>query len=232
MPGPDQNRFPFSAVLFDMDGVILDSMEQHAASWLTVMAADGIEVSREFVLAHEGCLAQEVMGRLLEEQGKEPRPGEDLADYMARLLETQASLYLREYASQVRPYAQAGPVLARLAQLQVPFALVTSSRRSQVEECLPLNLLAGFKAIVTRDDVAQHKPHPEPYLTASQALGVSPGDCLVVENAPAGIAAAVSAGATCYAVCSTLEPGHLHEAHAVFTDLAHLAQFLGLDGQG
>jgi HAD superfamily hydrolase (TIGR01509 family) len=225
-------EFTFKAVLFDMDGVILDSMEQHAASWLKVMANDGIQVSREFILAHEGCLADEVLARLLQEQGREPKAGEGVADFMGRLLLTQSELYLSDYALEVRPFVQAKPILASLSRAGVPTALVTSSLRSQVDQCLPSELRAGFTAIVTRNDVAQHKPHPEPYLTASQALQVRPEDCLVVENAPAGIAAGRAAGATCYAVCSTLDPEHLHEAHAVFKDLAELAKHLGLDGQG
>ena len=53
--------FSYQAVLFDMDGVVLDSMEQHSAAWLRVMRAAGLSVEREFVLAHEGCLQTEVL---------------------------------------------------------------------------------------------------------------------------------------------------------------------------
>jgi beta-phosphoglucomutase len=222
----------FKAILFDLDGVILDSMDQHAAAWLEVMSGEGLQVSREFILAHEGCLAQEVLANLLQEQGRAPAPSEDLPGYMESLLERQARLFQSLHAGQVRPYASAEALVRGLSQKGLSQALVTSSRRAQVEQCLSPALRAHFQVIVTREDVAQHKPHPEPYLAAMAALGVEAGRCLVVENAPAGIAAGLAAGATCFAVCSTLGPEHLSQAHAVFPDLAALAQHLGLNGQG
>lgn len=223
--------FKFQAVLFDMDGVILDSMDQHAAAWQRVMAAEGLEVSREFILAHEGCLAEEVLDRLLAEQGRAPRGGEDLPRFMDRLLEGQGRLFQERYAAQVRLYPQAEQVVRAVAARGSACALVTSSQRCQVERALPPDLLRGFTAIIAREDVSRYKPHPDPYLAAMASLDQEPAHCLVVENAPAGIAAGVAAGTTCYALCSTLGPEHLGQAHAVFADLAELAQHLGLDGQ-
>lgn len=101
-----------------------------------------------------------------------------------------------------------------------------------MESCLPDELLRGFAEIVTSDDVSQHKPHPEPYLKASQALGVSAGDCLVVENAPAGIASARAAGAVCFALTTTLSPEHLGQANAIFAGLDELTHYLGFNGAG
>jgi len=222
------NDFPYQAVLFDLDGVLLDSMEHHTAAWLRVMAEAGITVDREFVLAHEGCLQTSVLEQLLCRCGLEPEYGPE--EFMALLLEQQRGLFLAEYAHLVRPYPQAAPLVRDLAQRGVPLALVTSSHRDQVAECLPRFLLANFQTVVTADDVAQHKPHPEPYIRAAAALDLAANDCLVVENAPAGIAAAVEAGATCYALCTTLGPEHLGQAHACFSDLGHLAGHLGCNG--
>ena len=221
--------FPHKAVLFDLDGVLLDSMEHHAAAWLRVMAQAGLKVDREFILAHEGCLQDEVLAKLMQEQGLEPA-GEGVGPFMTRLLDQQRLLFLEEYAALVTPYPHAAELLAALGARGVPTALVTSSRQDQVRTCLPKHLLSSFRAIVAADDVRNHKPHPEPYLRAAQALGLAAEQCLVVENAPAGIAAAVAAGATCYALCTTLEPHHLAQAHAVFTGLPHLAQHLGCNG--
>lgn len=224
--------FSYQAVLFDMDGVVLDSMEQHSDAWLRVMRAAGLSVEREFVLAHEGCLQTEVLEKLLIEQGVILPPGQGAAEFMLRLLDEQRRLYLDEFAHQVAPFPGAAGLLAALAGRRVPTALVTSSRRDQVETCLPSKLLRCFAEVVTSDDVEQHKPHPEPYLKASQALGVAAGDCLVVENAPAGVAAARAAGAVCYAVTTTLSREHLGQAHAVFDGLDDLAHYLGFNGAG
>ena len=222
----------YKAVLLDLDGVLLDSMDHHAAAWLEVMSAAGLKVEREFILAHEGCLQTEVLEGLLRDQGVALAAGEGAQEFMARLLDEQRSLFLRHYAHLVRPYPGAANFLTSLKRRGTPAALVTSSRRDQVEGCLPPGLLGCFSVVVASDDVSRHKPHPEPYLRAAQALGIPPRDCLVVENAPAGIAAAVAAGATCYALATTLGPGHLDQAHAVFPSLDHLARHLGFNGAG
>jgi beta-phosphoglucomutase len=224
--------FAYQAVLFDMDGVVLDSMEQHAAAWLRVMREAGLNVEREFVLLHEGCLQTEVLEKLLQEQGVVLPPGQGAAEFMLRLLDGQRRLYLAEFARQVAPFSGAAGLLRALASRGVPTALVTSSRRDQVDSCLPERLLRSFAHIVTSDDVSRHKPHPEPYLKASQALGVAADGCLVVENAPAGIAAARAAGAVCYAVATTLGREHLSQAHAVFSGLDELTHYLGMGGAG
>lgn len=226
------HEFNYQAVLFDMDGVVLDSMEQHASAWLRVMSAAGLQVEREFVLAHEGCLQSNVLEKLLIDQGVVLPPGQGAPEFMLRLLDEQRRLYLNEFAHLVAPFPGAAGLLAALESQGVPTALVTSSGREQVETCLPNELLGGFAEIVTADDVEKHKPNPEPYLRASQALGVAASECLVVENAPAGIAAARAAGAVCYAVTTTLGPEHLSQANAVFSGLEDLTHYLGFNGAG
>ena len=222
----------FSAVLFDMDGVILDSMQHHAQAWQEVLAGVGFQVPLDFILENEGALGVEVLARFLAEhgagQGLGPEHLGQAQAGMPRLLDQQAELYLSRHAGQVRPYPGARRLLAALGQAGVPTALVTSSRRALVQRCLGPELLAGFAAVVSAEDVTRHKPHPDPYLAAAQALGQEPTACLVVENAPAGIAAARSAGATCYALCTTLPAERLQGAQAVFPNLEHLSLHLGV----
>lgn len=215
----------FQAVLFDMDGVVLDSMAQHAGLWQELFAQRGFEVPKSYILENEGSLGPEALLNFLASQGQGPKAG---LDEMQALLDQQAALYIQRHASRVRPFPLAGPLLGALAQRQVPTALVTSSRREVVTSCLDESLRGRFQALITASDVRMHKPHPEPYLTAARTLGVDPKSCLVIENAPAGIDSALAAGATCYAVCSTLEPVHLQKAHQVFAGLGELAQALGL----
>jgi beta-phosphoglucomutase len=224
----------FRAVLFDMDGVILDSMAFHAQTWQEVLAGQGVEVPLSFILENEGSLGAEVLCRFLAEhgpsQGLEPLDSRQAQAGMARLLDQQADLYLRRHAHRVRPYPGVRRMLRGLKRAGVPAALVTSSRRALVESCLPPEVREGFAAVVSAEDVQRHKPHPDPYLAAAGLLGMPPEDCLVVENAPAGIAAATAAGATCYALSTTLAPAHLSQAQAVFDDLERLAGHLGLLG--
>lgn len=220
--------FSFQAVLFDMDGVILDSMNQHADLWQELMAEQGFAVRREFILQNEGALGPEVLERFFREQGLDPTGLAQAQSNMAGLLSRQASLYLERHAPTVRPFPAAGALVGALARQGVPTALVTSSRRALVERCLEEGLRRSFAAIVTSEDVGRHKHHPEPYLRAAQALETDPAACLVVENAPAGIASARAAGATCYAVCTTRTPPSLGGAQAVFSGLEALAASLGL----
>jgi beta-phosphoglucomutase len=224
--------FGFAAVLFDMDGVILDSMQQHAALWQELMAGHGFKVSREFILRHEGALGPEVLERFFREQGLDPAGLAQAQAGMGALLSRQAELYLERHAGRVRPFPGAAELLAGLASRGVPTALVTSSRRALVQRCLEEGLRRRFAAVVTAEDVTRHKPHPDPYLRAARELGLDPARCLVVENAPAGIAAATAAGATCYAVCSTLAPAELAAAQRVFADLEALAAGLALKEEG
>ncbi|MBI4799915.1 MAG: HAD family phosphatase [Desulfarculus sp.] len=222
----------FAAVLFDMDGVILDSMSQHAKAWQEVLAGQGVRVPLSFILENEGALGVDVLRRFLEEHGAaqnlKPLGPERASAGMARLLDQQASLYLERHAGRVRPYPGVRRVLAGLKRARVPAALVTSSRRSLVERCLPGEIRQGFSLVISAEDVSRHKPHPDPYLAAAQGLAQDPRQCLVVENAPAGIAAAAAAGATCYALCTTLPPEQLAQAQAIFSDLERLAGHLGL----
>jgi HAD superfamily hydrolase (TIGR01509 family) len=109
-------------------------------------------------------------------------------------------------------------------------ALVTSSRRPLVERCLAPDIRAGFSAIVTAEDVSKHKPHPDPYLAGARALGLTPQNCLVLENAPAGIKSALAAGAKCLALATTLDTSHLGCAKEVFTDLFSVMRYLGWEG--
>jgi HAD superfamily hydrolase (TIGR01509 family) len=89
----------------------------------------------------------------------------------------------------------AAELMDHLDAMRLPYALATSSGRGWVDKHFAAHGLAGrFKALVTRDDVSQGKPHPEPYLKASTALGYSPADVLAVEDSPTGIRSAHAAG--------------------------------------
>ncbi len=218
----------YQAVLFDMDGVILDSMPQHASLWQELMAELGLDVPLSFILENEGALGPEVLVSLFESRGYDQRNLVQLQAGMPALLARQARLYLERHAGQVSTFPGARRLLRGLAALGVPTALVTSSRRALVQRCLDQGILQSFRAVVSAEDVSRHKPHPDPYLKAAQTLGAEPARCLVVENAPAGIASARAAGATCYALATTLPPESLNQAQAVFPDLWRLAEGLGL----
>ena len=92
--------------------------------------------------------------------------------------------------------------------------------------------LDRFDTIVTADDVTRFKPNPDPYLRALEKLRQEPENCLVVENAPAGIEAAKAAGLTCYAVASTLPPPYLQASDRIFPSLRALADHFFVSDPG
>jgi beta-phosphoglucomutase-like phosphatase (HAD superfamily) len=178
------------AVMFDMDGVLIDSEAAHQAALQAVLAAYGMPVPGD--------------------DDWEPvflgRPDRDgLLDWFKLhgivqdvhpLMADKQVYFTAHYDSLVTPHED-GQWLARaLAELGIPLALVSGARRNEIELTLDrFNLRACFRASVSADDVRVGKPDPEPYLRGAAALGIDPRDTLVIEDAPAGMRAALAAGA-------------------------------------
>jgi len=184
---------PIAAVIFDMDGVLLDSEPLHHETVNAILAEEGKTLPREQYLAYVGTTLEDTWGdlaRALELR----RP---YAYYAARY---DAEI-LRQYAERSEPAPCARELVEALAERGLPLAVASSSRMAWVEACLQhLGLRERFAAVITGDMVARGKPDPEIYLRAAAALNVSPERCLVFEDAPKGVEAAVRAGMAVVAV--------------------------------
>jgi beta-phosphoglucomutase len=180
------NAYPFDAVLFDLDGVIIDTTELHYSVWREFAEARGIACSREMLLATNGRKASETICRVNERLASEPVPAvQGVVEFVKRL-----------------------------AAKQIPRAVATSAvPKNATLSLVRVGLQGYFDAMVTAADVKHGKPHPEPYLKAAQALGVSPERCLVVEDSVAGIRAAHAAGAKCLALATTFSKETLEAEH-------------------
>jgi len=209
------------AILFDLDGVILDSMWAHIATWQAVFGRRGLTVSAEFIYQNEGALGRDVVEGLFQSAGRRVGDGE-----LSALFEEQISLYLDRFVARVKPYPDAQDAVSRLKDHGLALALVTSSRRPVVRAGLPAELADLFDVIVTADMVSRFKPDPEPYLKGLADLGVEASSAVAVENAPAGIASAHGTGLEVLALTTTLGPEHLGRARRVFADLADLVKNL------
>jgi HAD superfamily hydrolase (TIGR01509 family) len=109
-----------------------------------------------------------------------------------------------------------------LDELALPFGLATSSRRPWVEKHFAAHRLSDrFRAVVTRQDVVEGKPHPEPYLNASRLLGAAPGDVLALEDSYAGVRSALDAGCMTVMVPDLLAPQDEHRAQAIVVGSLH-----------
>jgi HAD superfamily hydrolase (TIGR01509 family) len=210
------------AILFDMDGVLVDSMNYHMQSWKQLLENDCIFVTERFIYEHEGAMGLDIIENLFHETGQ-PIDSKRILEIYDR----QNRIFREEYLTKVRLYPEALTLIEGFQRQGLRLGLVTSSRMNLVELIWGDHQgLDRFEAIVTADDVKRFKPNPDPYLKALEKLKQEPESCLVVENAPAGIEAAKAAGLICYAVTTTLPRESLYRADKIFPDLEALGAHL------
>ncbi len=198
------------AVLFDLDGVLIDTMPLHARAWQAALRREGLSVDRSLIYACEGEPGHLTVERLLRNASNGHLP----ADSGKRILRYKEALFAASARHiTVKPGWQQA---LRWLQAQLPLALVTGTSRHEVDRVVPKETLARFTAVITGDAVRRGKPHPEPYLTACRRLGVRPKDAIVIENAPYGIESARAAGAGhILALASSLPPSYLQAADEI-----------------
>jgi HAD superfamily hydrolase (TIGR01509 family) len=184
------------AVLFDMDGLLIDSEPLWLEAEKKVMARlGGSWDARDQAALVGGSLALTV--RTLLAKATRPEPPELVGKWvMAHITER-----VRRDGVPVRPGAR--ELLAEVAAAGLPRALVTSSQRGFMQAVLASTGMT-FDALVSGQDVTATKPDPEPYLLAARLLAVPPGDCFALEDSPNGVASAQAAGCRVIGVPSLL----------------------------
>ena len=178
------------AVLFDMDGVLFNSMPNHAEAWHKTMAKFGFTLSREEAYMHEGRTGAGTINIVsLRERGHEATEEEIKQIYQAK------SELFNQY-----PLAERMPgaleVLTKIKEAGLTPMVVTGSGQTSLLDRLNKNFPNIFQRelMVTAFDVKYGKPNPEPYLMALKKGGLQPNEAIVVENAPLGVQAGVAAG--------------------------------------
>ncbi len=210
------------AFIFDMDGTLADTMPYHQLAWDALFADMGITVDRDdFFQWSAGLTNREILPRLL---------GQDFPpDELFAASEKKEAHYRSIYRPQLSALPGVVPFLQRIAHAGCPQAVGTAAPPGNVDLVLDgLNLRGYFQAVVGATDVSRGKPDPEIFLRAADRLGAAPGDCVVFEDAPAGIEAARRAGMSCVVVTTTLTRAQIaamgdavaHVTHVIddFTD--------------
>ncbi|WP_234019704.1 HAD-IA family hydrolase [Streptomyces sp. CNS654] len=197
----DYGLMVFAAVLLDVDGVLLDSTAAHRRVWTAWAANHRLDV--EFVW-------KSTFGRRPEDTIRDVAPHLDPAVERIAL----DGLLVSERGS-FPPLPGASDLLARLYGR--PWAIVTSGSRETTQERFHAAALPLPEVQIYGEDVDQAKPAPDCYLLAAERLGVLPTECAVIEDAPAGVEAAVVAGCTVIGLSTThaataLDRAHLHAA--------------------
>jgi mannitol-1-/sugar-/sorbitol-6-phosphatase len=198
--------FTCDAILFDLDGVLIDTYaitERHLRVWAE---RHGVALAEVVALQH---------GRTTVETLRTVAPHLD-AEREAMLME------LAEASDRdgLEAFPGASRLLAELAGH--PWAVVTSCKRATAASRLEFLGLPRPRVLVTAEDVRHGKPSPEPYLLAARRLGVAPSACVVIEDAPAGITSARAAGSRVIAVASSLPAIDLGGADLIIGQLEEL----------
>ncbi|GAA1193123.1 HAD-IA family hydrolase [Prauserella alba] len=204
---------PFDAVLFDVDGVLVDSTASVLRSWERL--ADDLDIPPATVAQNHGRPARALLSQLL--------PPARLTEGMQRIERLEAG-----DAAAVTEVPGARALLDALPVTR--YGLVTSGTPAIARARLGAAGITPPPVLVTADDVHAGKPDPEPYRLAAQRLGVAPERCLVVEDAPAGVAAARAAGCAVIGMLGTVAPGGLAAADVLVDGLDRL--IVSVDGAG
>jgi beta-phosphoglucomutase len=182
------------AVLWDMDGTLVDSADFHWQAWRDTMAREGHPITREQFLASFGQRNDSILRNWL---GTKATP-----DAIQRIGDAKEALYRQHVREQgIQPLPGVSEWLQRLHQQGWRQAIASAAPCKNVETILEaLHSADCFEAMVSAEDVHRGKPDPEVFLVAAQKLGVPPKQCIVVEDALHGVEAAQAAGMKCIGV--------------------------------
>lgn len=200
-----------TAILFDLDGVLIDSTENITRHWQEWARQHNLDVDAIMQVAH-GRRTVETMRIVaphlpIEEEAQRFTASE--------VVDTQGIITI----DGALPLLNSIPADA--------WAIVTSGSRDLATARLRSRGLPVPQVMVTADDVVNGKPHPEPYITAANRLGLSADQCVVIEDAPAGLAAAAAAGMRTVAVASTHKIGELTAANLIARQLSEIQVVAG-----
>lgn len=204
-------------VVFDVDGVLVDSYATHLASWQGALRERGLAMSEEDFQRTFGRTSREILRELF---------GDALSDADVEAIDERKEALYRELLARSFPAMDgAVEVIDALAAAGFRLAAGSSGPPANVEQALAgLGRRAAFTAVVTGRDVTRGKPDPQVFLVAAERLGLAPEACAVVEDAPAGVAAARAAGMASIGLVGTASEAALREAgaHLVVRSLREL----------
>jgi beta-phosphoglucomutase family hydrolase len=204
------------AVLWDLDGVIADTGDYHYGAWRDVFGKKGVAFSRKDFMRHFGQRHDTIIRFAL---------GNNLSkDEFDAVTEEKQQNYRRRVAENIRALPGAIELIKSLNENGIKTAIASSAPLDNIEIIIKgLKIDNYFQAIAHGTEVSEGKPNPQIFLLAAKKLGVSPGNCVVIEDAIAGVAAAKTAGMKCVAVTNSHHQESLKKADLIVDTLAKVS---------
>ncbi len=176
------------AVIFDMDGVLVDSPKYNKIAFQRIMAEHGIAISDDYHKRHLGASFRDTIADVEKTHGVKLPP-------LMSLSQKATAMQIEFLKADLKPNPLLKHFLRDIKKSGLKLAVGTASMRYRAEKFLELlGILNELDALVTSDEVQHHKPSPDIYLETARQLCVKPSECIVIEDALSGIAAAKAAG--------------------------------------
>lgn len=204
------------AVIFDMDGTLVDSTNADFLAWQKLFSDYKKELTFSDYIPFLGIKSAQVIKQFL--------PVKDEKEIQSALAKKLVIFHEIISRNGIYPVPFADVFLKQIKQYNIPLALATSSRRAKMEMVMSkLDLLSFFDIVVTGGDVKNGKPTPDLFLKAAEKLNMSPQHCIVFEDAANGVRAAKNAGMKCVALASHLTTDSMQEADLVIDTFKNLS---------
>jgi HAD superfamily hydrolase (TIGR01509 family) len=203
------------SILWDMDGVIADSSLLHFAAWQETFAKRGTKFTKEDFSKLFGARNDLIIGNIM---------GKDLPEGDIKIIvQEKEDNFRRRAAGSIKPFPGAVRLLNTIKKGNFKLGLVSSAPEDNIGLVVQeLNLEGVFDCIVFGQEVSESKPSPQIYLLAAKKLGVTPSDCLAIEDSPLGVKAAKTAGMKCLAVANIYPRQELEEADKIVESLENM----------
>jgi beta-phosphoglucomutase family hydrolase len=200
------------AVIWDMDGVLADTASHHFRAWHEIFARRGIKFTeadfkRGFGIRNDAII-KNILGKAI------------TRDEIETIAKEKEAIFRRLIGKRIKPLPGAIELVRELHKRGIKMAIASSTVMANIHLIIgSLGIEKYFQAFITGHDVTEGKPSPQVFLLAAKRLGVEPRNCLVVEDAVAGVKAARSAGMHCLAISNTHPREKLAEADLIVDSL-------------
>jgi beta-phosphoglucomutase len=198
----------YSAFIFDMNGTMIDDMQYHIRAWHRILNELGANISMEEM--KEECYGKnhELLERIF--------PGRYTQEEKNEMSYAKERQYQQEFKPQLKLIDGLHDLLHQAHRAGIKMAIGSAAIMFNIDFVLDgLEIRQFIDAIVSADDVSKSKPNPETFLKCAQALNISPNKCLVFEDAPKGVEAALHAGMDCVVITTM----HSAEEFASYTNV-------------